>query len=108
VPCLLDTNILLRLVRSADPDYALVRTALQKLRVQGEPRYYLSQNLIEFWNVCKRTVTARGGFGFNLTETNHAAMLLERLFTLLPDTPAWNSADAMRYLRWLTEKSMSS
>jgi predicted nucleic acid-binding protein len=88
VPFLLDSNIFLRTVRSADPDHMLVRAALHKLRVQGEPRYYLSQNLIEFWNVCTRPATVRGGFGFSVAETDRAAKLVERLFTLLPDTPA--------------------
>ncbi len=88
MPYLLDSNILLRVVRPADPHHVLVRTALQKLRTQGERRYYLSQNLIEFWNVCTRPTTARGGFGLSLTETDRAAKLIERLFTLLPDDPA--------------------
>ena len=85
---LLDSNILLRIVRSSDPDHALIRNALQKLRARGEPCTYLSQNLIEFWNVCTRPPTARGGFGFSLVEAERAAKLIERLFTLLPDTPA--------------------
>ena len=85
---LLDSNILLRIVRSSDPDHVVVRAALQKLRAQGESCTYLSQNLIEFWNVCTRPPTARGGFGFSLVETDRAARLIERLFPLLPDTPA--------------------
>jgi predicted nucleic acid-binding protein len=85
---LLDSNILLRVVRPADPDHTLVRTALQTLRNRGEARCYLSQNLVEFWNVCTRPLSARGGFGLSLAETERAARLVERLFTLLPDDPA--------------------
>jgi predicted nucleic acid-binding protein len=85
---LLDSNILLRIARPSDPDYTLVRTALQKLSARGELRTYLSQNLIEFWNVCTRPSTARGGFGFTIAEAERAAKRIERLFILLPDTPA--------------------
>ena len=84
---LLDTNILLRVVRPMDPEHTLVRSTLQTLRIRGETGYYLSQNLIEFWNVCTRPATARGGFGFSSEETERATKLVERLFTLLPDTP---------------------
>jgi predicted nucleic acid-binding protein len=88
VPYLLDTNILLRLVRSTDPDHLLVRNALRQLHRQGESRGYLPQNLVEFWNVCTRPATARGGFGLSPAETDRAARMIERLFTLLPDSPA--------------------
>ena len=84
---LLDTNILLRLIRSADPDHALIRQALRRLRDNGHPRVFFSQNLVEFWNVCTRPSSARGGFGFTLEETARAARIIERVFELLPDTP---------------------
>jgi predicted nucleic acid-binding protein len=87
VPYLLDTNILLRTIHTADPDHAAVRAAVRKLRQQGQDRCYLSQNLIEFWNVCTRPSSARGGFGLTVAETSRAARLIERLFTLLPDNP---------------------
>ena len=88
MPYLLDTNILIRLVYRADPNYALVRTALRRLQQQGETGYFTSQNLVEFWNVCTRPTTARGGLGFLPSQTERAARLIERLYALLPDNPA--------------------
>ncbi|MBV9469100.1 MAG: type II toxin-antitoxin system VapC family toxin [Abitibacteriaceae bacterium] len=85
---LLDTNILIRLVYRADPHHLMVRAALYQLKQRGEIGYYTSQNLVEFWNVCTRPTTARGGVGLSLRETDAAARLIERLFVLLPDSPA--------------------
>jgi predicted nucleic acid-binding protein len=87
VPYLLDTNILLRTIQPADPGHMVVRTALRTLRQRGVDRTYLSQNMIELWNVCTRPASARGGFGMSVAEVGRAARLIERLFTLLPDNP---------------------
>jgi predicted nucleic acid-binding protein len=65
----------------------VVRTALRTLRQRGVDRTYLSQNMIELWNVCTRPASARGGFGMSVAEVGRAARLIERLFTLLPDNP---------------------
>lgn len=59
---LLDTNILLRIVRPADPDHMLVRTVLRRLWQRGEERHYLSQNLIEFWAVRGESTATRRGW----------------------------------------------
>ena len=88
MPYLLDTNILLRTVRPSDPSHTLVRTALRTLAQRGEARHYAPQNLVEFWNMCTRPTTARGGFGLSLAQADQACRLVERLFTLLPDSPA--------------------
>jgi len=85
---LLDTNVLIRLVVRVDPNHALIRTALRTLRQRGEERYYTSQNLVEFWNVCTRPATARGGYGLTVSQTDYNARLVERVFTLLPDNAA--------------------
>ncbi|MBM4045058.1 MAG: PIN domain-containing protein [Planctomycetes bacterium] len=87
MPYLVDTNILLRLLQRQDPKHETVRTALRVLRQRGEGLYYASQNLVEFWCVCTRPVSANG-FGLSIPETDRRARLIERLLTLLPDTPA--------------------
>lgn len=44
-----------------------------------------SQNLVEFWNVCTRPASARGGYGLSIDATERRLRVLERLFTILPD-----------------------
>lgn len=83
-----DTNILLRFISHSDPNHILVRDALQSLLIAGEEVCYTSQNLAEFWNVCTRPITARGGFGLSIEETNRRAQVVERNFTLLADSEA--------------------
>lgn len=92
MPYLADSNILLRTGNRADPDHARIRNAVRTLRLQGEPLHYTSQNLGEMWNVCTRPTTARGGYGLNIESTDRRVRLIERLFTLLPDTPAVHAA----------------
>lgn len=84
---LADSNVLLRLFHRSDPLHALVRSAIHTLRARGDRLCYTSQVLSEFWNVCTRPVTARGGFGLTVAETDRRVQRLERRFTLLPDTP---------------------
>lgn len=56
---LIDTHILLRFVKHDDADYALVRSAIERLWVAGDDLFYTSQNLTEFWNTCTRPVAKR-------------------------------------------------
>jgi len=60
---LADTNILLRFISPSDPNHVLVRSVISSLLKQGERVCYTPQNLVEFWNVCTRPTTSRGGFG---------------------------------------------
>src|SRR5262249_23428343 len=46
-----------------------------------------SQNYVEFWNVATRPA-ARNGMGLSLADANRHLRLVERLFPLLPDSPA--------------------
>lgn len=85
---LLDSNQLLRLNEPLDVHYRLVRRAVQRLQKQEERLCMVSQNLTEFWNICTRPATARGGFGLSIAETHRRARLLERRFELLPETLA--------------------
>jgi predicted nucleic acid-binding protein len=45
------------------------------------------QNFVEFWNVATRP-TERNGFGLVPADADRLLRLVERLFPLLPDSPA--------------------
>lgn len=82
---LLDTNILLRLLNLEDPEYRIVRSAVDTLVARGEELCYASQNLVEFWNVCTRPAN-KNGLGLTTAETDVRAKLIESRFSLLPET----------------------
>jgi predicted nucleic acid-binding protein len=85
---LLDTGILLRLVDRNDPLHATVRSAVRAVKVRGDVLAMAAQNVAEFWNVCTRPTSARGGLGVSIAETDHRLRLLERIVSILPDSPA--------------------
>jgi predicted nucleic acid-binding protein len=85
---LLDSNVLLRLLHRLDPLHPIVRQALRTLWARGDRFCYTSQTLGEFWSVCTRPTTARGGFGLTLVETDRRARLIERFYRFLPDSAA--------------------
>jgi predicted nucleic acid-binding protein len=85
MPTLVDTNIFLRLVSRRDPLRPVVLHALHLLRTRREMLCYTPQVLAEFWNVCTRPPSARGGFGLSPADTESKARLIERYFHLLPD-----------------------
>jgi predicted nucleic acid-binding protein len=85
---LVDTNVLLRLLQRNDPDYSTIRQAVRILMARGDELCCAPQNIVEFWNVCTRPVTARGGFGLTLAEADRRVRLIERIFTILEETPA--------------------
>lgn len=85
---LLDSGILLRLVNRSDPEHATVRAALRLLKQRGDSLVVAPQNIAEFWNVCTRPASARGGYGLSVAETAQRLRLLERLFKLVSETPA--------------------
>ncbi len=85
---ILDTGILLRLVDRNDPMHGSVRAAVRALKVRGDSLSTTAQNIAEFWNVCTRPATARGGLGLSITETSQRLRLLERIIRLIPDAAA--------------------
>ncbi|WP_263383260.1 type II toxin-antitoxin system VapC family toxin [Granulicella arctica] len=85
--CLVDTNILLRLLQPNNPDYNMIRQCTDKLWHEGAILFYTSQNLAEFWNVCTRPIS-RNGCGFSIVETNRRATLIEARLTFAPDSEA--------------------
>ncbi len=89
---LFDTNILLRLTRRGDPSHTLIQYAVRQLLQQDASLYYCPQNVVELWNVLTRPIE-RNGFGLTIGETEEEVRLIERHFTLLPDSeqiyPVW-------------------
>jgi predicted nucleic acid-binding protein len=85
---LVDTNVFLRLVSRNDPDRNTVLEAFRKLSARNEDLFYTSQVLAEFWTVCTRPSTARGGYGLSPEKTERKARMIERYCRLLPDSLA--------------------
>ena len=56
-------------------------------------RHYTPQVVAEFWNVCTRPASARGGFGLSPAETERRARVIGHYLAMLPDTLA-------TYLEW--------
>lgn len=83
---LVDTGVLLRLVIPADPLHADARRAIKTLRTRRDRLITLTQNISEFWNVCTRPATARGGYGLTVEETARKLRLIERLIAVKPDS----------------------
>ncbi len=82
---LIDTGVLLRLLDRSDPLHAHIRQALRDLRGRGDVAVVSAQNIAEFWNVCTRPATARGGYGLSVAETDRRVRVLERLFPVLTE-----------------------
>jgi predicted nucleic acid-binding protein len=82
---LLDTNIVLRMSKSDDPHYPMIREALRALAAQGARFCFTSQILGEFWNASTRP-RDRNGFGLSTAETDRIARVIERDFEFLPDS----------------------
>jgi predicted nucleic acid-binding protein len=85
---LADTGILLRLLDRADPQHTDVRGAIRALRQRGDGCIISPQNATEFWNVCTRPASARGGLGLTIAETDRRLSIIERLFPVNADGPA--------------------
>lgn len=83
--CLLDSNILLRISKSDDPQHPVIVQALMALVGQGVRLCYTSQTLAEFWNASTRPLD-KNGFGLTVAETDRLARVIERDFELLPDS----------------------
>ena len=83
--CLLDSNILLRISKSDDPQYFAIGHALHVLVRQGMRLCYTSQTLGEFWNASTRPLD-KNGFGLSVPETDRLALVIERGFEFLPDS----------------------
>ena len=83
--CLLDSNILLRISKSDDPQHAAISYALHALVGHGVRLCYTSQTLAEFWNASTRPLD-KNGLGLSVAETDRLARVIERDFEFLPDS----------------------
>jgi predicted nucleic acid-binding protein len=84
---LLDTGVLLRLFNRSDPQSSEIRGAIRALCGARVDLVCTAQNIAEFWNVCTRPATARGGFGLSPADAARKVRGLERLITVLDDSP---------------------
>ena len=76
MPCLIDSNILLRWVKPDDREYPVVVSAIAILNRDGGILYYTWQNLAEFWNTCTRPLD-RNGYGLSPQEADRRARFFE-------------------------------
>jgi predicted nucleic acid-binding protein len=92
---LLDTGILVRILHHSDPHYSSIRQSLRSLSAAKHTFVTARQNVVEFWNVCTRPASARGGFNLSVEETSARLRILERWVDVLnePDSvyPRWKS-----------------
>lgn len=85
---LFDSNTFLRLAEKNSTQRPIVLNAIRSLRNGNEIIYYTPQVLAEFWNVCTRPSSARGGLGLSVEQTERKANLIQKHFTLLHDSAA--------------------
>jgi len=85
--CLVDTNILLRMTRRADPQHQVVDKELFRLAFQGTIFHYTHQNIAEFWNAMTPPLT-RNGFGLTVADAERQVRSIEAGMSLLPDSEA--------------------
>jgi predicted nucleic acid-binding protein len=84
---LADSGILLRLLEPTDPFYIAVDRSVKAIHFRGDRIVIAPQNVAEFWNVCTRPATARGGYGLSIAETDRRLSMLEAVFAVLSELP---------------------
>jgi predicted nucleic acid-binding protein len=84
---LVDTNILLRRTQPSHPQHAVSMKSVARLLAGGEAVCFTPQNISEFWNVATRPL-ASNGLGFPVSLVLAEVEKIERILTLLPDSPA--------------------
>jgi len=89
---LVDTNVILRAIQHGHTFCEPARKALKILHRQGYDLCLTPQNVKEFWNACTRP-TDKNGLGLSIPGVERHTRLLERYFTILPDS-------ALTYAAW--------
>jgi predicted nucleic acid-binding protein len=84
---LVDSNILLRLVNSGDPQYQLAWDATRKLHLRNDDLCVMPQNIYEFWSAGTRPI-ANNGLGLTSAQARSEVGKLRNHFVLLDDSPA--------------------
>jgi hypothetical protein len=103
---LLDTNILLRYARAADPAFGTVDKAINGLRTSGELLCVVPQNLYEFWATATRPISSNG-LGLSVAECQVQLARTKRLFHFLPDLPTLFDESLCKFLRQLPTERVS-
>jgi predicted nucleic acid-binding protein len=86
VDCLIDTNILIRLLVPRDPLAPSAQAAVRILKERQDRLFVAAQNLIEFWAVATRPVSANG-LGLSTAAAEEELARLDSLFSVLHETP---------------------
>jgi len=83
---LVDTNVLLRRTQLNHEQHAVAMESVARLLAANEPVCFTPQNISEFWNVVTRPVESNG-LGFPVTLVVGEVEKIERVLTLLSDSP---------------------
>ena len=84
---LADSGILLRLLEPTDALHAASDQAVRVLHSRGDRIVIAPQNVAEFWNVCTRPATVRGGYGLSIAEADRRLTIIEAVFAVLSEPP---------------------
>ena len=82
---LADTNIILRRLHRAHPQYRQARDAITRFSHEGNRICVASQNLIELWAVSTRPIE-NNGFGLTPTQADKVVTRVEKSIVRLPDS----------------------
>jgi predicted nucleic acid-binding protein len=89
---LIDTNLLVRTLQPHHELYPLARKAIDKFRLEKRRLYLVPQNFVEMSVFATRPI-ALNGLGMRFSDLAAQIELLNRFFTVLPETedifPAW-------------------
>lgn len=96
---LLDTNLLVRMTNSADPNCGPARNAIQRLLDRREQPIIVPQGLYEFWAVATRKhgppPSGQNGLGMSTDQASQWLGFFQRRFTWYPDreelAPRWHT-----------------
>ena len=81
---LIDTSVLVRTINVGNPLQSAAIDSLSLLRTQGETLCVVPQNLIEFWAVATRPLSANG-LGITLEEAENQIAEIKLHFILKPE-----------------------
>lgn len=83
--CLIDTNVVLRLVDDSSSEHEVATLAIERLLRRGDICHISAQVLIEFWSVATRPV-AVNGLGWSPDRAKAEIEALLSHFSLLEET----------------------
>jgi predicted nucleic acid-binding protein len=84
---LVDTNVLLRRTQPNHEHHMAAMDSVAEFLAAGETVCFTSQNIAEFWNVVTRPI-ANNGLGFPVAFALIELAKIERILSILPDSPA--------------------